>query len=231
MPWLRLDDTFAQHPKIIGLTDPAFRLHIAGMTYAARHLTDGIIPAAALTSLYPNRALRTVNELIVADLWHHPGHADCPTCQPTPTNSYTIHDYLLYNPTAAEAKAAAEARSAKAQRAAQARWNNNAPSKPRASRKHMLPDAPYPSPNTPPNPPHSLADRILDYVAQTQTAKSNTTNPDRYRKRIRKDLEQQRPQAERLATEYPTAPLDCLAAGLLGEPSGGLWTYRKAEEQ
>lgn len=45
MPFLNLDDNFADHPKVDPLSDGAFRLHVAGMLYAAKHKTNGFIPA------------------------------------------------------------------------------------------------------------------------------------------------------------------------------------------
>ena len=35
MPFLNLDDNFADHPKVDALTDGAFRLHVAGVTVGA----------------------------------------------------------------------------------------------------------------------------------------------------------------------------------------------------
>lgn len=231
MPWLRLDDAFAHHPKVIGLSDAAFRLHVSGLVYAARHLTDGVIPAAALPALYPTHTRRTVNELLEADLWHATDHT-CPTCPPVTKSNLLLHDYLAYNPTAAEAKAAADSRSRKASRAANKRWRDapsNAPSIAQASPEHMLQPAPYPSPSNPPNPPQNRTDQLLDYVANQLTEKASTRQPDRYRQRQRRNLEQQRQKANQLTDEYPTAPLDSLAAALLGEPSGGLAFHRKKE--
>jgi hypothetical protein len=46
--YLRLDDGFAEHPKIVGLSDPAFRFHVSGLLYCSRNLTDGIVPANVL---------------------------------------------------------------------------------------------------------------------------------------------------------------------------------------
>jgi len=44
MPYLNTDDGFPDHEKIDVLSDGAFRLHVAGMHYCARKLTDGTIP-------------------------------------------------------------------------------------------------------------------------------------------------------------------------------------------
>lgn len=51
MGWVRLDDNFADHPKVIALSDSAFRLYIEGLCYANRQLTDGFIPSAVYTKL------------------------------------------------------------------------------------------------------------------------------------------------------------------------------------
>jgi hypothetical protein len=42
MSWVRLDDSFPEHPKVIALTDAAFRAHVRGLCYAGRFLTDGL---------------------------------------------------------------------------------------------------------------------------------------------------------------------------------------------
>lgn len=98
MTWLKLDDGFADHPKIDGLSDGAFRLHVAGMLYAARHLTDGAIPARAVPRLMPGYDVTLVAELVDAGLWHHEG------------DGYEVHDFLEWNPSADEAKAKRKAR-------------------------------------------------------------------------------------------------------------------------
>lgn len=79
--WLRMDDGFMDHPKIIGLSDRAFRRHVLGMLYSARHLTDGHVP----TQWSNDRAIR---ELVDAGLWK-PEHG-----------GYAIHDWAEWNPTA-----------------------------------------------------------------------------------------------------------------------------------
>ncbi len=45
MPWLKIDDGFAEHRKIVGLNDRAFRLHVVALVYCARNLTDGHLTA------------------------------------------------------------------------------------------------------------------------------------------------------------------------------------------
>lgn len=84
--WLRIDDVFPEHPKIIGLTDKAFRMHLTGMCYAARYQTDGSVPKGIASRW----GTATVRELVSAGLWEAVGDA------------YEIHDYLDYNPSRVE---------------------------------------------------------------------------------------------------------------------------------
>ena len=67
MSWLRLNDLAATDPKIVGLTDAAFRLWIEGLSYCSRHLTDGAIVAGALRSFVASPAASS--ELVDAGLW------------------------------------------------------------------------------------------------------------------------------------------------------------------
>lgn len=82
MTWVRIEDGFPDHPKVVGLTDRAFRAHIVGLCYAGQHLTDGKIPEAVARGL----GKRQVSELVAADLWEQNGVG------------YIIHGYLDYNP-------------------------------------------------------------------------------------------------------------------------------------
>lgn len=117
MAWVRMDDQFADHPKVVGLSDAAFRLHITGICYAARQETDGVIPRAAA---FVNR--KRAMELVGAGVWHE--H----------TAGYLIHDFLDYNPSAAslrEKRAADSARKARGSRGGfQPDSNRPVPSRP-----------------------------------------------------------------------------------------------------
>lgn len=95
MTWIKIDDQFVDHPKILGLKDEAFRAYISGLCYSSRYLTDGFLPDAALKTICNARSKTT---LIEAGLWHHA------------KGGIMIHDYLDYNPT----KAATEIKRAEA---------------------------------------------------------------------------------------------------------------------
>jgi hypothetical protein len=83
MTWVKIDDNFPDHPRVIGLSDAAFRAHVAAMCYAARYLTDGHIPSSALRSIGPRKV---TSELEASELWIRTDHG------------WVIRDYLHYNP-------------------------------------------------------------------------------------------------------------------------------------
>ena len=83
MGWVRLDDNFADHPKVIGLSDTAFRLYIEALCYSNRQLTDGYIPMAVYLKMSKND---DADYLIEAGLWE-----EVPS-------GYAIRSYDEYQP-------------------------------------------------------------------------------------------------------------------------------------
>lgn len=81
MAWVRIHDGAMTHPKIVGLSDKAFRLWIWGLSYSQQHLTDGLLPVEAV----PARLKRAAADLTAKVLWE--AHAV----------GYTVHDYLDWN--------------------------------------------------------------------------------------------------------------------------------------
>lgn len=75
LPWVRLDTTFFDHPKILGLVADnqhrAIVLHLAAMTYAGKHGTDGFIPREALMYLHGRKP--DAEQLVRAHLWKENG--------------------------------------------------------------------------------------------------------------------------------------------------------------
>lgn len=80
MTWAKLDDSFPEHPKVVVLSDAAFRVHVTALCYCARLLTDGFVPTATVRTVKP----KILRELL-ADLW-----------EPI-EGGYIIHDYLDWN--------------------------------------------------------------------------------------------------------------------------------------
>ena len=97
MPYLKLDDNFADHPKVEALSDAAYRLHSAAMLYSAKYLLDGFItPLQA--SKRPAYRPAVLSELVAGGLWHDKGEGcGTKTCPGGRTNHYLIHDYLEWN--------------------------------------------------------------------------------------------------------------------------------------
>ena len=84
MGWVRIDDNFADHPKIIGLSDSAFRLYISALCYSNRQLTDGFIA----TAVYAKMSSEDEAEFLVgAGLWEQI------------EGGYLIRSYNEYQPT------------------------------------------------------------------------------------------------------------------------------------
>jgi len=83
MPWVRIDDAAMTHPKVIGLSDKAFRLWVWGLAYCQQHLTDGYIPLAAIKAA---SVLRVASQLVQARLW-----------DVREAGGWDVHDYTDWN--------------------------------------------------------------------------------------------------------------------------------------
>lgn len=86
MTWVKLDDSFADHPKVMGLgRDRMAGLGVwtAAACYCARHLTDGFVPAAVAEGFGNVRVVRRMVDVGLFD--------DVP-------GGYQLHDWLDYNP-------------------------------------------------------------------------------------------------------------------------------------
>lgn len=94
MPWVRLDESFADHPKIERAGPLAAWLHVAALCYCSRHLTDGRIPKPKAHRLVdiPDPADH-VSALLREGIWTEDGP------------DYVIHDYLDYQPSRQDVEA------------------------------------------------------------------------------------------------------------------------------
>lgn len=85
--WVRIEPDFAEHPKIVGLSDAAFRVHLKALCWCGKHETDGLLPAGAVPATGSSRKrAELISELLSAGLWEKAGAG------------YRIHDFLCYNP-------------------------------------------------------------------------------------------------------------------------------------
>lgn len=122
--WTRLDDNFYDHPKVIRAGLEAIGLFALGLSYAARHLTDGKIPLE-----FVGKRKRPAEKLVEVGLWERDG------------SSYRIHHFLDYNPSASRVKRdrrAARMRMNKLRTDSKVRLNNSG-SSPSPSRTRPVP--------------------------------------------------------------------------------------------
>lgn len=90
MPWLRLDERFATHPKLAALSDRDFRVWVRVLLYCATHRTSGKLPASSEVTGLDEATRKRFRSLKLLD--HRRGVDN-------------VHDWLEYNPpdpTAAE---------------------------------------------------------------------------------------------------------------------------------
>lgn len=87
MTWVRLDDQFPEHPKVLRVGADAAWLHVSALCYCARQLTDGFVPDGAIGRLAEvKKPVDLAARLVGAGLW---AVAD---------GGWQINDYLAYNP-------------------------------------------------------------------------------------------------------------------------------------
>lgn len=116
MPYLNLDDNFADHPKVDALSDGAFRLHVSALLYCSRGKTDGFVPMDRVSRLVPRYKKALLTELLEARLWYT-----------RPGDQIEAHDYLDWNKSREQIDADRErirkARSDAGKKGATARWH------------------------------------------------------------------------------------------------------------
>ena len=121
MPWVRIDDGYADHPKLAAVGPLGQALWLAGLAYCNRNLTDGFIPWSASQRLVTWTYRDDLGQVSI----YLGSHNDAPV-----TNEYVcgllvgarlwievpggflIHDYEKYQPTKAQIMAEREAKAA-----------------------------------------------------------------------------------------------------------------------
>lgn len=144
MAWIKLDDQWMDHPKIIRAGRDARDVWLASITWCAKHLTDGYFPEELLPTLCVMAGVDVANcqqfarILLDVCLWE------------ATDIGYYVHDYLDYNPTKEQTEATKMARkragrAGGAAKAAKTKQNaSKMPSKTLAKSKQK--SAPSPSP-------------------------------------------------------------------------------------
>lgn len=113
LPWIRLDTSTFDHPKILELMDDkqwrAIVVHLAGMAYSGKHGLDGFIPKAALRVIGGTAADAT--RLVAADMW-----------EPHSGGGWDIHGWREYQFSSEEHEARRQRLSERGRKAAATRW-------------------------------------------------------------------------------------------------------------
>lgn len=85
MPWFKVDDAFAFHPKRMAAGPQAVALWVVAGSWCAQQLTDGVVPTSMVPAL--GGRLKDARDLVTAGLWHiHP-------------DGFMFHDWSEYQPT------------------------------------------------------------------------------------------------------------------------------------
>lgn len=238
MPWVRLDEHFPEHRKILAAGGDAAWLHVCAISYAARNLTDGHIPATVLDRLSDRRhPAKLAARLVEVGLW-----------QLAP-DGWMIHDFLDYQPSAAkvrEGRDAAAERQRRAREAAAAKRAAVTPMSQRDSQRdsrcdmavsHGPPDPTRPvSTDIPPrvtnpgpvdNPggrEQQIATAYLDHARQRA---GQITHPTSWEAKVNATFDTLRPKLRTLLAQFPDAPTDTLVHALDTGDTRNLAYYRR----
>ncbi len=93
LSWVKIDDHFTRHPKLLSVTHVARWAYLDGLCYCAQYLTDGFIAEGSVAGI---ASLKQRAELVGVELWHEV------------KGGINVHDYLEYNPTKAQVLAERE---------------------------------------------------------------------------------------------------------------------------
>jgi hypothetical protein len=106
--YIKVHDGIEDHPKILPLSDAAFRLLMTTWGWCSRHLTDGHVPAAIWAKRGTPKARK---ELVAAGMVEEVA------------DGVQMHDYLQHQRSAAEVEEKRDARAASAAKANHVRWH------------------------------------------------------------------------------------------------------------
>jgi hypothetical protein len=177
MPWVRLDENFAQHPKVLQAGPLGMAMHVSALCYCNRHLTDGFVPKQIASMLLDLSGLAMrmwdgdmvgggqdatweliIEDLVGAGLW-----------EPV-KGGWLIHDYLDYQPSKQQIQRVREIRSevgrkggeAKSKQIAKQNSGNGAGKSPGKIEAKVCPD-PVPDTVSPKKESHARADALAEF--------------------------------------------------------------------
>lgn len=180
MTWARLDDSFYDHPKFLGLGLEPIGLWACGLAYACRYLTDGFLPRAAVARFGGPKGIKTASELVDSGLWSEVN------------GGYSIINYLEYNQSKSNVESTRKVKQDAGKRGASARSRSHVPAQ--AEPKQLLeqslssastsaqpPSHPIPSHPDPPIPPGGVAAGPESVPPETSDSELERDREDDYR--------------------------------------------------
>lgn len=177
MSWIKLDDQWMDHPKIVKAGRDARDMWLASITWCAKHLTDGFFPKELLPSLAVSAGIDVANcqsfatTLVGLCLWD------------VTDFGYCVHDYLDYNPSKEQAEATKVARSQAGRAGGIAKASKNLANNVAKSQQNPSKSLPRPRPPTPVKSPRAKnargeRDPNLDNPAVVAYREVAKTTPD-----------------------------------------------------
>lgn len=129
MGWVRIDDSFYDHPKFVNLTMESVGLWVSLLAWSNRNLTDGVVPVKVADRFGVDAAELIAAGLVEQDLIH-----------------LTIVNYGDYQPTAAEIRERSDKRRAAGRKGAANRWQTDSNEMANAMATPKQIDGPNPNP-------------------------------------------------------------------------------------
>lgn len=118
MAWVKIDDQFPMHPKVVQSGPLGMAMQVAALCYCNRFLTDGFIPAGVVPTLINLAGQSEIWEQVVGRLVHLGMWEEA-------DGGYRIHDYLKYQPSREDAIRERQQKSEAGRKGAQARWQDS----------------------------------------------------------------------------------------------------------
>lgn len=229
MTWVKLDDSFPNHPKVLAAGENAAWLYVCGLCYCSQHLTDGFIPAAALSRLTSLSGVRKLAQrLVEVGLWlSAPG-------------GWHVHDYDAHQRTRAQVEAERDGAAARMRRMRDARRDGvtggasdavtsgevtgGVTARESETEPELSSSTSSFTSAAPPVDDESQFDEtsvkvraVLDRCANTRCKGRTPSNPEAYRATVFADLQARELELRDVIAAHPTAPIDVLAGWMLGE--------------
>lgn len=145
MTWIKIDDQSPFHPKVMSAGNAAWGAFVRLAAYSAAHRLDGFVPMALAIALASTSELERLSSV---------GLLDPPSGRHKGLEGVSIHDFLVWNPSAKELEAFSKNKKAAGLEGARKRWQSASTthgtthSKPNGktmARARAIPSRPVPS--------------------------------------------------------------------------------------